>query len=363
MRILHLYRPRLPGTRAQAIQVVNACHALARLGHRVTLLADRAGGSPREALAGLGLEPVEGLDLRLAPTTYAPAAGWWFRAQALAWWAGAPGVVIARDKRRLRWLLRTTGGGRHRVVLETHELDSALATERGEDPARALALERWILERVDGLIANCGGTMRMWEEAHGAAMPADRVVAHNAIAPERRRGPRPPEAVIRVVGSLRAYKGVAALAQAAGQLPLPVELVGGTPEEQAALGPVPANVRLRPPVPYTQVPDLLSRSAVLLLPLADNVFGRHLTSPLKLWDYLGTSVPIVAPDLPSVAEIAARTGAPIHTFAPSDPHSLVGAVQAALSAPPRAPCVRSWADRARETLPVLLGQPPGAGPG
>lgn len=355
MRILHLYRPRLPGTRAQAIQVLHACHALARLGHTVTLLADRGEGA--DPLATLGLEPVEGLDLRMAPTTYAPAAGWWFRAQALAWWAGAPGVVLARDKRRLRWLLRATGGGhRHRIVLEAHELDSALASEAGEDPARTLALERWLLPRLDGLITNCGGTMRMWEEAHGEALPAARVVAHNAVSPERRRGPRPPEAVIRCVGSLRAYKGVAALAQAAGQLPLPLELIGGSPDEQAALGEVPGNVRLRPPVPYPQVPDLLSRSAALLLPLADNVFGRHLTSPLKLWDYLATSVPIVVPDLPSTREIAALTGVTLHGFDPADPRSLVRAVQAALTAPPRAPLVRTWLDRARETLPVLQGE-------
>lgn len=389
MRILHLYRPRLPGTRAQAIQVVHACHALAGLGHEVTLLADRDPGGPksgglnggglnggglteggpkesalldggrkdRDLLAGFGLPTPPGLHLRLAPTAYAPAAGWWFRAQVLGWWAGPPGVVLARDKRRLRWLLRTTGGvHRHRVVLETHEVDSALDQEAGRDPARSLALERWLLDRIDGLIANCGGTMALWEEIHGARLPEHRVVAHNAVSADRRRGPRPPEAVIRCVGSLRAYKGVAELAQAASLLPLPLELIGGSADEQSALGELPPNVRLRPPVPYVQVPDLLSRSAALLLPLADNLFGRHLTSPLKLWDYLATSVPIVAPDLPTVREIEAQTGVCLHRFEAADPAGLVHAVQRALSAPPRTPFVRTWADRARELLPVLLGE-------
>ena len=40
MRLLHLYRPRLPGLRAQAIQVVHTCRALSEQGFSVTLLAD-----------------------------------------------------------------------------------------------------------------------------------------------------------------------------------------------------------------------------------------------------------------------------------------------------------------------------------
>lgn len=356
MRILHLYRPRLPGTRAQSIQVLHACHALARLGHEVTLLADRDEQDKADPLVAMGLEPLPGLDLRQSPTSYAPAAGWWFRAQVLSWWAGAPGVVLARDKRRLRWLLRVTAGSRrHRLVLEAHELDSAIAIEAGEDPKRALRLESWVLSRVDGLITNCGGTMALWEQAWGEALPPSRVVAHNAVSPDRRRGPRNPEALVRCVGSLRAYKGIEGLARAAAALPIPLELVGGTEEERRALVDLPANVRLRAAVPYPEVPDLLARSAVLLLPLADNLFGRCLTSPLKLWDYLATSVPIVAPDLPSVREIQALTGAPMHTYDPARPEDLPRAVAQALSAPPRGPFVRTWLDRARETLPVLLG--------
>lgn len=358
MRILHLYRPRLPGTRAQAIQVLHACHALASLGHEVTLLADREPRGADDPLHAMGLAPVPGLDLRVAPTHYAPAAGWWFRAQVLAWWAGPPGIVLARDKRRLRWLVRVTAGSRrHRRVLETHELDSALALEAGQDPRRSLALEAWVLDHIDGLIANCGGTLRRWEQAWGDRLPARRVVAHNAVSPERRRGPRPPEAVVRVVGSLRAYKGIAGLARAAGDLPIPLELVGGSPEEAAALGALPPNVQVHPALPYPEVPDLLARSAVLLLPLADNLFGRELTSPLKLWDYLATSVPIVAPDLPSVREIQDLTGAPLHLFPADRPEELPQAVRRALQAPPRTPFLRTWRQRAEELLPVLLGAP------
>lgn len=355
MRILHLYRPQVPSLRAQAIQIVHACHALASLGHEVTLLADPGDGP--DLLAPYGLEPVPGLHIRVAPTAWKPGAGWWFRAAALAWWSGPPGVVLARDKRRLRWLLDATGGSRrHRIVLETHELDSALALEAGRDPTPLLELERRLLPRVHAMVANCGGTLEMWEETHGALLPEARIAAHNAVSPQRRRGPvAQPRAVIRCVGSLRAYKGVDALARAAADLPLPLEMIGGSPDELQALSDLPRTVKVLPPAPYTEVPDLLADSAALLLPLADNLFGRRLTSPLKLWDYLATSVPIVAPDLPTIREIALQTGVVLHWYRPGDPGSVLGAVQSAVTAGSRRPCVRTWEQRARELEPLLDG--------
>lgn len=357
MRIVHLYRPRLPSLRAQAIQVTHACHALAEAGHEVTLLADRgAHADPAEALSALGLAPVPGLRLHICPWTHKGMAGLWFRARLAAWWAGPPGWVLARDKRRLHAALRTLGG-RHRLLLETHELDSALAEERGDHDAAARwrALEAALLPRCDAMVANCGGTLAAWEAAYPGQLPERRRACHNAVSASRQRPlPPTPDPVIRSVGSLRSYKGVAALAEAAAGLPLPLELVGGSAAEQAAL-PAGAPVRLRDPVPYPEVPDLLARSRALLLPLKDNLFGRQLTSPLKLWDYLATAAPIIAPGLPSIREIAELTGVTLHLHRPGDPTDLARAAREALAAPPRAPHVRTWQQRAAEIGDLLEG--------
>jgi glycosyltransferase involved in cell wall biosynthesis len=348
VRILHLYRPALPGQRAQAIQVVHTCHALASRGHRVTLLADAGGrpATPAAALAALGLEPVPGLDLRIAPVRQRGLAGLWFRRQLARWWAGPPGVVLARDKARLRAAL-DRHGPRHAVVLETHELDSALLADRGQDAAPMRALEAGLAGQAHALVANCAGTLAAWESNHGPALPALRRVVHNATAAGRARGPHPePDRVIRCVGSLRRFKGFTGVLTAAPELPLPLHLVGGTADELG--GPLPDGVRLSPALPFPEVPDLLARSAVLLLPLSDNRFGRSLTNPLKLWDYLATAAPIVAPDLPTIDEVARASGAPMHRYRPGDAASLVAAVCAALAAPPRQPHVRSWHARAAE---------------
>ncbi|MEC8423796.1 MAG: hypothetical protein VX000_08465, partial [Myxococcota bacterium] len=142
MRILHLYRPELPGQRAQAIQVLHTCHALARRGHRVTLLADRGPreARPETALASLGLPCVDTLDLRIAPVRQRTMAGMWFRREVARWWSGPPGLILARDKRRLLAAL-STHGNRHRIMLETHELDSGLERDAGRDPTPVLARE------------------------------------------------------------------------------------------------------------------------------------------------------------------------------------------------------------------------------
>lgn len=351
LRVLYLYRPTLPGLRAQAIQVLHAAHALAARGHQVTLLADRAPrGDVATALASFGLPLLPSLDLQLSPSTHPGLAGLWFRAGVLAWALGPPGVVLARDRRRLRRLLPLLS--RHRVVLEAHGLDSALAREAGQDPGETLALERAVLARASALIANCEGTLLAWEAAHGPLLPARRAAVHNGTAPGRLREEHRPEPVIRAVGSLRAYKGMEALARAAPLLPLPLELVGGSDEEIAALGDTPG-LRALPPLPFLEVPDLLARSAALLLPLADNLFGRELTSPLKLWDYLASPAPILAPDLPSVTRIAARTGATIHLFRAGDAEDLARAAREALAAPPRHPTLRTWDQRAAEIEELL----------
>ena len=158
--VLHLYRPRLPGQRAQAIQVLHTCHALAQRGHEVTVL--RPGLCPcntRQALQQLGLTVDGGLDIRIAPLNHSGIAGLWFRRELAKWWSGPKGVVLARDKRRLAHALRSHGRT-HRILRETHELDSALVKDRGENPQPLFDLEAWLATQAHAMVTNCGGTLR-----------------------------------------------------------------------------------------------------------------------------------------------------------------------------------------------------------
>jgi glycosyltransferase involved in cell wall biosynthesis len=357
MRIFHLYRPRVPATRAQSVQVVHTCHALARRGHTVTLLADRASGpdaraaglaadadpgDPTAALAAYGLDHPPGFDLRVAPTAWPPGAGAWFRWQ-LARWEGD--IAYARAK---RYVARVPT--RYPVVVEAHEVDSALAAERGADPAPDLALEAAVYARAAGVVANCEGTLALLAVTH--ALPSATVVIHNATRPDRAVARTPAAApLVGYTGSPRAYKGLATVLASLPAWPAGVnlELIGGAPEGAA----LPPNARALPAVPYGQLPAFLARYHALLLPLDDNLFGRALTSPLKLWDYLATGIPVVAADLPTTRAIG---GDALHYYRPGDPADLARAVGRALAAPPVPPRLRTWDDRAADIEAFLAAR-------
>lgn len=342
MRVLHLYRPALPGVRAQTVQVIHTCDALARRGHRVTLLADRAGdGDAAAQLATFGLTPAPGFDLRLAPVEWRPGASLWFRAQVRAWAAEGPGLVYAREKKYVALVPAHVP-----VVIEAHEAEVPIAEEAGGDVAGARALEAAAFGRAAGVVTNCGGTLRALE-ASVPALPTRRRVIHNATRGDRAVTSRPdPGPIVGYTGSPKLYKGLQTVFGSLERWPAGARLrmVGGAPPE------TPPAVEVRPAVAYGALPAELARCAALLLPLDDNLFGRSLTSPLKLWDYLATGIPIVAADLPTVREIA---GDRPHYYRPGDPVGLADAVARALAAGTSPPLVRTWDDRARDVEAFL----------
>ncbi|MEC8278223.1 MAG: hypothetical protein VX026_10930, partial [Myxococcota bacterium] len=129
--------------------------------------------------------------------------------------------------------------------------------------------------------------------------------------------------------------------------PLPIEFVGASPDEMAAFGNLPAHITVRPPVPYPEVPKLLATATGLLLPLENNRFGRSLTSPLKLWDYMATDRPILAPNLPSIREIQSQTNRHMLYYEPDEPIDLLAHLETPFPKREK-PFLRSWSKRARE---------------
>ncbi|MCA9568670.1 MAG: glycosyltransferase, partial [Myxococcales bacterium] len=194
-----LYRPRWPSLRAQALQVFQSAHALARLGVEVTVAYHPGDGDP---YAWFGSTPVDGLHLVPLPSG-GTAASLAFRVH-VARWARRPGVFLAREKKLADRVLRAFP--RHPVVLEAHEVDSL----QGRD---TLALERRVLAGVRALLCNCEGVRSGLAWMHDLP-PVVRVV-HNAGPPPLRlaRGQGTVYA-----GSLLAEKDLETLARAAPDL-------------------------------------------------------------------------------------------------------------------------------------------------
>jgi glycosyltransferase involved in cell wall biosynthesis len=115
------------------------------------------------------------------------------------------------------------------------------------------------------------------------------------------------------VGQFWAWKGLDVLLQAMSSLPADVHLdvVGGDPrgrhrQELAAMAQrfgQRARVRYHGFVPHGKVHEELERADCLVLPNQRTVRSGFFTSPMKLFEYMASGVPIVATDLPAINEI------------------------------------------------------------
>lgn len=209
--------------------------------------------------------------------------------------------------------------------------------------ARVLDARLLVYHCVDHYAAN-PGVDREWVELLEARMlaRADVVVATSPVLAERLRAVRPdvveapnvadvarfaraaadplaeppdlsslprPRAVY--VGNLAAYRVDPELLRAAagalrgGSLVLiGPEGLGDAGAGALDFGHEPWLVRLGPR-PHEALPAYLRHCDVALIPFLDNEHTRA-SLPLKLWEYLATGIPVVATELPNLAELAAR---------------------------------------------------------
>lgn len=352
LSVFMLYRVPPDPSRAQAIQVIHASHALASRGHEVWLVVDGDdlvwGGGPLETY---GLDAVEGL--RLVRLRKNPLGSIQFRAAFLRWFGSGRGakVAIARSKRHAREALRWCG---HSVplVVEAHEVDSLLAAERDE-PAEAFRdLEQTVLRAARGVIANAPGTATLLRETWPDAVRSIRVI-HNATSLERVRQPSAEGHGYVVMGSALPGKDLETVARAAARSDEPIHLIGPRSDRDAVLRRLSeGRLRLSPPLPHGDVPDRLAEARAVILPLGDGLFGEHMTSPLKLWDYLVCGRPVVAADTAAVRAVPARQ---IVRYPVGSDAGLLRALRAARDVPvPVAPHTRTWAERASEVEHYLL---------
>lgn len=351
--VLMFYRPSYPSLRAQDIQVLHAAHALAKVGCSVTIFANRTlkKCGKEDVLKQFGLAPLPNLHFYLSPSKHLGTTGLWFRQAVLRWWYAHRGVVIVRDIFRLQSMLPLLSD-RHRIIVEAHQLPSLNDHEHDQPTREVHRIEQQVLQSAWGLITNCGGVMELWKKHHRGDIPGVRKVIHNGTAPTRQRISEKHENVIRCLGSLRPEKGIKQLLPTLKRSPVKIELIGASKEETTSLGPLPETIKIMPPVPYTKVPDLLSTAKALLLPLRNNRFGRSLTSPLKLWDYLATDRPILAADLPSIREIADLTGRKLMYYSAENPQTLLSLMENEF--PERTqPHLRSWSMRADEISQLI----------
>src|SRR3989344_2027316 len=207
-------------------------------------------------------------------------------------------------------------------------------------------LNRMVLKNTSGLIVTNTFKLKAINKRYGFSK--DRMIHQpNAVTPEmfdipiskkeaREKLGLPLDVkIILYTGHLFSWKGVYTLAEAALYMPEDTRIyfVGGMKEDRETLKKFVNDKKLPriiflPHQEHVKI-QLFQKSAdVLVLPnTAKEKASKYETSPVKLFEYMASGIPIVASNIPSIREIVSPKE--VFFFIPDDPKSLAKTVQEA----------------------------------
>jgi glycosyltransferase involved in cell wall biosynthesis len=177
------------------------------------------------------------------------------------------------------------------------------------------------------------------------------------------------ETIVVYTGHLYGWKGVETLAEAALLLPdIALYVVGGAPQDVARfVERYPAkNIHAVGYRPHDEIPLWQAAADVLVLPnTGEEEISAHYTSPMKLFEYMASGRPIVASNVPSIAEVLSNENA--YLVAPDDAHALANTITYALThheesaqkatAAHAAVAFHAWGSRAERIFAAIAGMP------
>lgn len=327
MTILSFADTRFPIERANGVQTMATCRAVAARGHALTLLV-RADSSPtpRDPFAFYGVAPWPTFTIEaIGPATARKVQMLWTALRRSL--SRGIDVVYTRDLSLASLLARLPKSSRPRLVYESHAIAPVFAAAMpallgpaspGPSAIKLARLERRELRvwrnadayvtitqtLADDLATRYGTRNRVFVVPDGA----------NAVA-------RPPvvntPARIRAAyaGHLYPWKGVDVFLHALAATPgIDGLIVGGHPGERdlervsnlarsLELGDRLTITGLLPP---HEVSNALAGAQIFVLPNTATAVSERYTSPLKLFEYLALGGAIVASDLPALREVLAH---------------------------------------------------------
>jgi glycosyltransferase involved in cell wall biosynthesis len=340
VRILYFADIRLPLERANGIQTMETCHALAERGHGVVLVVRPDTHAPaRDPFAYYALAPSDRLRIERAPVAGPSSAR---RLGYLAFSAGRgvgrarADVVFTRDLGVASLLLRIPRSLRPPIVYESHgyspdvaaalpDLVATAAKPAAGKLERLARREAWVWRRAEGYVTITAGLEILMTEHHGARRLVAVVPDGVRIPGSGIRGPRAsgsPRAssrgeqrttfTVAYAGHLYAWKGVDVLLEALAFVPEAHGLIVGGHAGEPDLGRLrrlAGRLGIADRVTFTglvepgEVAAFLQTADVLALPNPASAISTRFTSPLKLFEYLAAGRAIVASDLPAIREV------------------------------------------------------------
>jgi glycosyltransferase involved in cell wall biosynthesis len=373
-RIIYLHRLEFTGS-GQTLQVLRDYASLLRHGHEVHLFyrAGRplSGAELDDAVARHGLSPQAGLQFHCIPEGWGGKRRLAQAADALMGASDVPVVLVTRtmDHARLALALRLRTHPRPvRVIIELHEgAFPHMVYQERDRRARAWFSrrgERYVLRQVDGIVATVGSQVTLLDEIfpeHARVTVLPNGVDLPAFTTESGAGRTADGRFhLRYAGQFLAWKNTDILIEALKYLPAPVvlDLAGGKPGAEAqareAIAVVARRHGVEPRVRYAgflspqDVPSFLTQADALLLPLGNNVQSRYFTSPMKLFEYAASGVPMIVARQPTTMSLV-RDGEQALLVSPDSAQELAGAVQRLMASPELAAALaaraRAWVRR------------------
>lgn len=209
-------------------------------------------------------------------------------------------IVITRNSEVVWWY----GRRGYRVFYDAHNY-----------PERGAWLLKWLLKKATGIIANSEGTASVFRRSgfkNILAVPngVDLSQFTDIKTPERSALGLPAGRIAMYVGHLYEWKGADVVVDAARHTKdkdLSFVFVGGTEEDVARYREKTKDLNNILFLGYHQrseIPAFIKSANVLLLPnIPSSIESISYTSPIKMFEYMASGVPIVASDLPSIREV------------------------------------------------------------
>lgn len=311
MNLVYVANIRMPTEKAHGIQIMKMCEAFSSLGHEVTLVVPkRRNHIEDDPFSYYGVR--QNFQITWLPTLDTVS---WGR---LGFLLQTASFVLA-----VRRCLKTHNSD---LIYSRDELVLLGLGRRQEKSvwevhgSHKCSISRRVAARVTGIVYLTESLKRYFEHVCGIRHLRT-LVAHDGVDLEKFQVPLSQKEcrgklglpfdkkVVLYAGHLYEHKGVYTLAEAADYLPHDVEVVfvGGTQEDVERFRKYNrsrSNAHVLGHKSHADIPLYLKAADVLVLPnSSEDERSRQYTSPMKLFEYMASGVPIIASDVPSVREV------------------------------------------------------------